>query len=131
MLYEEDRFSPANKEEEFMNSRKAISDAKKLDGGYYKYVKDVPGFKKPVTIELYSSGETNNPIRNAITGEKYWKFLVGSKNENRFFKVRDSVNFPGKECVFFYETPDEYERTNYIQLGDEVKNSWKVRLETI
>jgi hypothetical protein len=71
--------------------------------------------------ELYYQPITslNRPVLNAITGEKS-KYLIGSKDEKRFYCVMTQDPFEPKEsCRFFFSNPQEYERFSGIKVSEE------------
>ena len=84
----------------------------------------------------YASDVVGQYIVDAITGAKYpWK--VGSKDENRFFKVKDvgnTVSWMSKEygCrvahKLYYETPSEYMRHCQVNLDKKIIDSWYSKL---
>ena len=85
------------------------------DGKYYD----------KVTIELFGSGDTGTKIRNAVTGAKT-PYLVGSLNEDLFFKVMDASGNKGRRdsLLLFYDSPEQYENHNFIILDQNIKESW-------
>jgi len=117
-------YNGANNDYDF--PRNALDDIKKEDKGYYTWKKKVPGYTKALKIEVYSSGYTGSPIRNAITGERYKQYLVGSRNEDLFFKVRMAAGgFSGSDGItLFYDSPEDYERHNKVVLSHEIKQTW-------
>ena len=66
----------------------------------------------------------NTYIVDAITGEKYpWK--VGSKDEERFFRVTNTVNLENSyRRKAFYENPEAYMQHKQIILDEELVNQW-------
>ena len=76
--------------------------------------------KKQVVIEYYSSGPSGSYIRNAQTGI-YTKDIVGSKNEDLYFKVTIA---DGNLLTLFYDSPDQYERHQREKLSQETKDQW-------
>jgi hypothetical protein len=86
----------------------------------------VDGSVKPITIEAYGSGDTGSQIRDPITGERYSSYLVGSKFEDLFFKVRMCTGeFNGRENpTFFYSTPEQYEKHTKTIVSTEAKEKW-------
>jgi len=76
--------------------------------------------RKQVVIEYYSSGPTGSNIRNAQTGV-YTKDIVGSKQEDLYFKVTLTDNQP---LTLFYDSPEQYERHQRVKLSHETKEHW-------
>ena len=108
-----------------------LGEVKKSDTKYEKYTKvlrmkwqDGKYYDK-VTIELFGSGDTGTKIRNAVTGAKT-PYLVGSLNEDLFFKVMDASGNKGRRdsLLLFYDSPEQYENHNFIILDQNIKESW-------
>ncbi len=119
--------------------KKLLEDYKKSDPNYYMYKKMVlleKNEKEPVKIELYSTSLTpGNKIRDAITGMRYNE-RVGSNNEDLYFKVRMTTIHDAKNVItLFYNSPEEYERHQYVNISDEIKRKWrnknKIALKTL
>ena len=75
----------------------------------------------PDYSELYYQPITSlhRPILNAITGEKS-KYLIGSKDEQRFYCVMTHDPFDPKEaCRLFFSSPQQYERFSGLKVSDE------------
>lgn len=89
----------------------------------YKQEFQIPG-KKPTVIEYYASGDMGTAIRDAITGIKYKKSLVGSLDEDLFFKIRicglDRVENP----TFYFNSPEDFEKHSRTLLDVSIKNNW-------
>jgi len=82
---------------------------KRFEKGCYKMTKkDARG--KIVLVNVYGSSVTGSHIRHAISGE-YTKYIVGSKNEELFYKVcvATGTNKDGPVTLFF-NSQDEYLR---------------------
>ena len=112
------------------------------------------GFGKPVTHlrnnnkrkkrsepKVFASNIVGQRIVNAMTGSSY-EFNVGSKLEERLFKVATSqpfhkhTNFMGEEVIdadgyqintLFYDTPEQYEKHKRVTLSDSLKKEWYER----
>ena len=104
MSYEKNMFFEADNDAFLTsnNKNKIFNEVKKTDTKYDKYNKvlrmkwqDGKYYDK-VTIELFGSGDTGTKIRNAVTGVKT-TYLVGSSNEDLFFKIRDSTGNKGRQ----------------------------------
>jgi len=68
-------------------------------------------------------------ILNAITGLPYRNeenkcCRYGSSDEFEFFKVRDISNLKKRGLVFFYESPEQYERHFHKTVPENVKKVW-------
>lgn len=113
------------------SKNKNLQETKKADTKYDKYVKEMKmkwtdgKFYDKVIIEMYGSGDTGTKIRNAVTGSKT-PYLVGSLNEELFFKVADATGNGGRKdsLILFYDSPEQYENHQFIMLDQGVKESW-------
>lgn len=113
------------------NKRIPFVETKTSDTKYDKYVKELKmkwtdgKFYDKVIIELYGSGDTGTRIKNAVTGSKT-PYLVGSSNEDLFFKVVDATGNGGRKdsLILFYDSPEQYENHQFITLDQCVKESW-------
>lgn len=70
-------------------------------------------------------------IRNAVTGIRYrddnpkYKYVVGSKQEDLFFKVRISTGETGQEPVLlFYDSPEQCEKHQKVVFNTDIKENW-------
>ena len=134
---EQDFYAPNYDEGEYIektsNRKKdaGFEDMKKEDNHYYKILhatnQIIDGkFHKKIYIEAYSSGDVGSRIRDAVTGE-YTKYLVGSIDEDLFFKTRDCTGGMTRQNdsgSFFYLSPEQYERVRYCKLSVDVKDTW-------
>jgi hypothetical protein len=90
---------------------KKLADELKLTDKGFNLVK-LKMHNKTVKLEYYETSTVPGmKIRNAITGLRY-DYLVGSKDEDYFFKVNMATGFNGKrETVnLFFEDPAQCER---------------------
>lgn len=73
----------------------------------------------------YTKSIVGVPIVNAITGEKYaWK--VGSKEESNLWKVVNVIYCSDNYSkLYFYDSPEQYERFQRVKIDDEVKRAWR------
>ena len=91
-------------------------------------------------LEFYETPNSSDcRIRNAVTGLWYrddhpkCKYLVGSRQEDLFFKVRISTGEPeigNKEnrkntYLLFYDSPEQYERHQKTTVKQEEKEKWQ------
>ena len=114
-----------------LNKIKAAEEARNVDKYYEKYSilfndtwKDGK-FHKKLTIENFGSGQSGTMIRNAVTGMRYTN-LVGSSDEDLFFKVIDSSGRNGRKypMILFYDTPEQYENHHFTTLHQNIKEKW-------
>lgn len=90
------------------------------DGKYYK----------SIIVENYGSGQQGTKIRNAVTGERY-PYLVGSLNEDLFFKVSDASahNKRKSTLILFYDSPEQYENHHFTTVDPAIKKKWNEKYQ--
>ena len=129
MQYYNEQYGPddAHSETITINSqknkyRKMWDDAKKVDKGFHKLKIRVGN--KLVETEVYSTSNTpGRMIRDAVSGQKYNQYKVGSLNEHLFFKVR----LPGRglDCEpLYFDTPEQCERHLKYEVSQVIKDKW-------
>ena len=129
----EDRFIPTQGDEDLyleMDARqKNIMDELKLSNPrFHKIYKKIytKSGKRVIPIEFYSSGAIGNLITHAISGNKQKGHVVGSINEDLFFKVSFcSSKISNEPVTLFYYSPEEYENHQLISLSDDIKDKWR------
>jgi hypothetical protein len=113
-----------------LKNRKLIEESKMKDKGYCKIERLGIYTNKPhsmVNVEIYSGYDNPGmPIRDAITGNRYHKYKVGTRDENLFFKVGLVTGEKGlrENRLFFFDTPEQYERHMHCVLDAKIKNDW-------
>lgn len=113
-----------------LKNRKLIEESKMKDKGYCKIERIGIYSNKPnskTNIEIYSGSDNpGSPIRDAITGSRFSKYKVGSRDENLFFKVGLVTGEKGLRGnrLFFFDNPEQYERHMHCVLDQKVKNDW-------
>jgi hypothetical protein len=81
-------------------------------------------FRKYINMTFYSSGITGSNIRNAVTGE-YSKYIVGTLEQNLFFKVTMSTGeFKDGPVHLYYISPEQFEAHQYCEVDERVKTAW-------
>lgn len=98
------------------------------DRGHMRIFKMVKG--KRVPVEFYMSKYMpGTPIRNAISGIRENKCLVGKKEEGLFFKVSLAIHDIGQDPygTLFYTSPEEYERHFHATVSQSIKEKWMER----
>jgi len=137
-MYYDDLLETAVNDEtsvEFDLRQKAAADSlKRLDKNYDKF--SVPfnntwtdgKYYKRITIENYGSGSHGTRIRNAVTGV-YYDFIVGSADEDIFFKVTDATGRNGRKdpLMLYYDSPEQYENHHFTSVSPEIKQKWYKR----
>jgi hypothetical protein len=136
-----DTFSLSNSDSESLDDvakkrRKMLEDLKKMDSGYHKLYRfidveyeDKHGksyvTKERKPIEIYSSSIfPRSKIRGAIGGAYYPSFKVGSSDENLFFKIAMATGECKDNNIFFFDTPEQYEKHMNTTLEQPIKEKW-------
>ena len=123
-MYYEDQF--VNDDDVSLNSQKGKLNniLKKSNDKRFFQVKRVQQGGKRKNISIYGTGPLGWHIRNAVTGEKY-NHLVGSKNEDLYFKVSYCTGENGQESqTLFYDTPEQYEKHLFYKVDEYIKEQW-------
>ena len=84
------------------------------------------------TLEYYETSMVSDTrIRNAVTGARYrddhpkLKYLVGSRQEDLFFKVTIANGENGNIPInLFYDNPEQFERHQRFVLSQATKERW-------
>lgn len=122
-------------EEYKLRQKKAAEDLKKLDKNYEKISVPVKEYtdkngrvRKSAYVELYGSGSSGTRVRNAVTGATY-NIIVGSRNEEIFFKVIDSTgrNRRREPLMLYYDSPEQYENHQFTTVNPDIKQKWHRR----
>lgn len=103
---------------------------KRSDPGYYSFkiiAFNENGEKYNKKTEVYES-PLSGKIRNAPTGIRE-NDMVGSKAEDRYFRIKDCGLYPGSELrrdrgKLFYLNPEEAERHLNITIDRNTKEAW-------
>ena len=87
---------------------------------------------KPITINMYGSGDYGSYIKNAVTGA-YTNHRVGSEAEHLYYTVADctgmdKINGP---VHLYYNSPSEYEKHQFTSVDQAKKDEWFRRVNTI
>lgn len=114
-------------------TRKLMEDLKNEDRGYCKVKRPSPDPNKfgiTTDVELYcGSLVPGAKIRGAITGVKFNQYRVGTKDEYMFFKINMATGEKGLRgnTVFYFDTPEQYERHMRCTLDTACKEKWEER----
>jgi len=128
-MYYEDSFHPSQDNDILNHQKKELNNIKSCDSGYtfvYRHKTLPSGKVKKTRVDCYTSGDVGTHIRNAETGN-YYKYKVGSKEEDLFFKIALSsgeLNAGNASNILFYDTPEQCENHLLYDLEDEVKEKW-------
>jgi len=131
-MYYEDSFHPTQDNDNLNHQKKELNNIKSCDSGYTFVYRDkiLPsGKNKKARIDCYTSGDVGTYIRNAETGN-YYKYKVGSKEEDLFFKLALSsgeLNASNGSNILFYDSPEQYEKHLLNVLRDEIKEKWLLK----
>ena len=128
-MYYNDRFDPQIDNDFDKGAEKELELLKQTDRGYCKIYKNVVqqnGKSKRTKIEMYTSGDIGSNIRDAETGV-YYKGIVGSADEDAFFKVGMSTgefkSLNGNNSLF-YLSPEHYLSHQHIDISKNNLDSW-------
>lgn len=131
-----DFYDPNDNENNVCLNRFMKEEEDELDIGYNVFWRKITrpdGTRKRVKFEFYTSGDAGSQIRNAETGH-YYKELVGSRDENMYFKViiaTGECNSKNGSNVLFFNSPDHYMRFFKCTLSDEkIKLDWEEKKNT-
>ena len=94
-------------------------------------------------VKVYYSDTVGSSILDAVTGAKYpWK--VGSKDENKFFKVRSTTSYANSKAKVsedwmsasstnqaFYISPEQYMSHHMVKLPLEQIQNWHSRVNQL
>lgn len=80
-------------------------------------------FYKKLTIEKFGSSLNGSRIRNAVTGGKY-PHMVGSINEDLYFKVCDTSGVRNDPLILYYDNPEQYENHFFTNIDQRIKEDW-------
>jgi|694.fasta_scaffold09222_14 hypothetical protein len=135
-MFYEDHFDPTVDNDiasvDLRNQKKRSTEsARNADKNYEKYtitlnkVWSDGRYYKTVTVEDHGSGQIGSKIRNAVTAQRY-NHLVGSINEDLFFKVSEASGLNGRNepLRLYYDTPEQYENHHFVSVNQTVKENW-------
>ena len=126
-----DNFHP--NEQNAGDNSAALKEIKNLDKGYNEFfykVVDETGKTKRKKVVSYNSGDIDSRIRNAVTGH-YTPHLVGSLDEDLYFSVIDARGLSTKgRLVFYYDSPEQYEREHRVVVNDNIKQKWSKKRDS-
>ena len=135
-MYYEDSFHPNEENAIASSQKKELNNIKSFDSGYgYVYRNKSSGSNKVknARVDCYTSGDSGMSIRNAETGQ-YYKFKVGSKDEDLFFKVSlatGELKTTNGSNVLFYDSPEQYEKHLMDEIEQETKDNWVAKKKSL
>ena len=123
----DDRFH-ATQNNDVEDDKHMLQDLKQTNDKRYhmrfKRVKMSNNYFKNMKIEMYGSGDSGSTIRDAETGDYYRGHLVGSLDEDLFFKTSFTLSQNQDSLMLYYLSPEHYERHQYIVLNEDIKQKW-------
>ena len=101
------------------------------DKGYHN-VRRKKTPREKFSLEYYETSHyPETRIRNAVTGYRYrddhpkLKYLVGSRQEDLFFKVTIANGENGNNPVnLFYDNPEQFEKHQKLIVSQQIKENW-------
>ena len=134
-MYQDDYYNPADQNDYDEDHEKLLEQTKRQDKGYnviYRRAYRKNGKKYNKKIEVYTSSGTGNHIRDAETGD-YLNYLVGSKDEDLFFKVMlgtgECTSANGSHTLF-YVSPQHYANHLQSDVCPKLAAAWEEKRDT-
>lgn len=109
---------------------KILEESKKVDKGHNSIniqVQKKDGRSKNKKIDVYTSGDSGTRIRDAETG-KYYSNLVGSKDEDLFYKVTwatGECKSSNSSSTMFFMSPQHFMNHTLNQVSEEAIYNWE------
>lgn len=97
-----------------------------VDKKYFvRYEKEkINGYVRTHKIEMYGSGDYGSTIRDAETGEYHKGHIVGSADEDLYFKTSYTLSKNQDSLMLYYISPEHYERHQCVIVNNDVKLKW-------
>jgi hypothetical protein len=98
--------------------------------GHYRMITRVDGVRQH--LDVYTTKYTpGSIIRCAVTGSIFRKYVVGSYDEDLFFKVCLSGVFSDSKYgkFLYYQSPEEYEHHFNTTVDEKVKSKWNLKYD--
>lgn len=134
MFYQDDNYEATISGDSIYDAEKNLEDVRSRDRGYnviYRKAERISGRNKGriynKKIRIYTTSGTGSNIRDAETGQ-YYSNIVGSKDENLFFKVilaTGECKSANKSSTLFYLSPQHYANHLLCHLSDEIIHNWE------
>jgi hypothetical protein len=107
--------------------RKMLNQLNSLDKDHRVITIEV-NYKK-TDIEVYATNDyPGTVIKDAITGARCPPYKVGSLDEHLFFKAKLALNgMKANSDVFFFNSPEDYERLLNTVVTLDIKEKWTNR----
>lgn len=132
-MYSEDRFHPTNNDDTYLKDliERHIKPSKSCVDKRMTEItvsSSVSLSRKNVKVKCFGSSGRGGLIIDAVTGEpfsghiegdKVIRHVIGSKYEDLYFKTGDGEN------LFFYHSPEEFEKHQHTELSDSIKKKWR------
>jgi len=125
-MYEYEYFNDNDIDNLFLKKQKNLENLNSFNNTSYKMTVYDESKNKYVKVNIYASGSPGTTIRDAISGHKCDGYIVGSRDEDLFFKVSICTGqFGNKDPVtLFFDSPEEYEKHMFQELSKETKTDW-------
>ena len=133
-MFYDDHFNPTTSNDyDNQDLQKLVfKQIKSMDRGYThvtRFVKKQDGTRKKKEIPVYTSGSIGSNIRDAESGE-YYKYIVGSVDEDLFFKINISTGECGssnESNTLFYISPQQYMNHLHAHIDPENVARWEIK----
>jgi hypothetical protein len=136
MSYYEDNYTPedaCHRETKIASRKDTLTAMRKENNENYHTVKLRYNNKwkghylSSITISYYRTlVQSGSRIIHAITGEQL-PGVVGSLDENRYFKVKVSSFGQENNGNLFYLSPEEYENHQFCCVGQATRDKWRAK----
>jgi len=129
-FYQAESFESASYSNEF-DLKKQLENVKQTDRGYNKIwkKKNINGVKKNTKLEVYTTSDIGNYIRDAETGE-YYPYLRGSFDEYLFFSVAlatGKCRSSNGSNALFYISPERFMQHQNCEVDEDIILKWSER----
>lgn len=131
-MYQDEYLNPSDLDYTYneLSPKEQLQESKNMDRGYnviYRRVMRKDGKIKNKKIEIYTTSGIGSRIRDAETGD-YYQNIVGSKDEDLFFKVGLSTgeckSANGSSTLFFL-SPQHYATHLHCELNPDMITAWE------
>ncbi len=125
-MYQDDYYNPADPNDVEDEFDLMVEKTKKQDKGYNVIYRKVQGKRKNKKIGIYTSGGVGSLIRDAETGERFPN-VVGSKDEDLFFKVALATGECKNSNTLFFVSPQSYASHMCCEVSPVLAYNWERR----
>jgi len=133
-MYQDDYFNldDHNDYDNEPDVKNMLEKEKMRDRGYnviYRMVQRPNGKTYNKKIKIYTTSGIGSHIRDVETGE-YSSYLVGSKDENLFFKIilaTGQCNSANSSSTLFFTSPQHYANYLHCEVDPGVVHKWEMK----